>query len=667
MIVLPRVKLLLLQQLPIACVLTAAMATAAPSLPPPAPDITPDAARVEEIARLLPPEPGFCGPPRTDRAAWENFARRYAPRTLQPADKARLISPPPLSDEDWLEYARTGTRGGDYTKNSDQRRYRLKTFTLAECAANDGRFLSALVAEITAILDEKTWVAPAHDSKLLNYRGELVDVDLMSASTAATLGTTLALLGDALPADLVTRTRSELRRRIFEPYLDRIRNPAGPRRCYWINADHNWNAVCHAGVVLAALTALPDLRLRAEIVAGAEKNLSRYIHGFPADGYCLEGLGYWNYGFSHYVLLAETLYRLTDGKINLFADPRVKKIASYPVDFEMSPRVYPYFGDSRLDAQPMWWVNRLANPRLGLPSPPPEKLDDSDPGMFLYGNGLTAFPLPDNVSPVVSTPFADNSKPQTPNLKPAADAAAPAMQRGDPLRGWFSDAGILVARPGDNDPARLAVTLKGGRGGANHSHADLGQFVVALHGRAPLLDPGSENYNSKTFTSARFTIPRIGSFGHAVPVVAGQYQLGGKRATTRIVRIDFTDTTDTYVLDLAGAYDAPGLTRLERAFTYTRTGAGRLVVADTVEFSSPQTFGTALITMGTMKQESADTLLFIDGPARVRVKIESSGGPFTVTTQPVETNRPPAPTRIGIDFANPVTRASLRCTITPVE
>jgi hypothetical protein len=241
------------------------------------------------------------------------------------------------------------------------------------------------------------------------------------------------------------------------------------------------------------------------------------------------------------------------------------------------------------------------------------------------------------------------------------------MRRGDPLRGWFSNAGILVARPGDNDPARLAVTLKGGRGGGSHSHADLGQFVVAVQGRTPLLDPGSENYNSKTFTSARFTIPRIGGFGHAVPLVGGRWQPGGKGASSRIVRTDFSPGTDIYALDLRDACDVPGLRKLERAFTYTRTGRGQLVVEDTVEFSSPQTFGTALITMGSMKQESPDTLLFTDGPARVRVKIESvSGILYAVTTQPVETNRPPVPTRVGIDFAQPVTRASLRCTITPV-
>ncbi|AHF90672.1 heparinase [Opitutaceae bacterium TAV5] len=639
---------------PTRLILFLATATGLIAASAPSADVTPSPARIDEIATLLPAEPGFCGPPRPDRAAWKEFATRFGGRVIPPADKARLQPPPLLTDEDRLEYSRTGKRGGDYAKNSDQRRYRLKIFTLAECAVDDGRFVPAITAELEAMLAEKTWVAPAHDGKLLNYRGELVDVDLMAATNAAMIGTSLALVGDKLPADLVSRTRAELRRRIFDPYLNRLRDPEN-RRCYWIAVDHNWNAVCHAGVVLAALTALPDLRLRAEIVAGAEKNLPRYVHGFPADGYCLEGLGYWNYGFSHYVALAETLLRQTAGKVNLYADPRVKEIAAFPVDLEMTPGLYPYFGDSRLDAQPMWWINRLANPRLGLPPPAADKLDPADPGPFLYSVGLTAFPLPPKDS---TAAFAKLE------IDPISTVT---MQRGDPLRGWFSDAGILVARPGDNDPARLAVTLKGGRGGANHSHADLGQFVVALHGRAPLLDPGSENYNSKTFTSARFTIPRIGSFGHAVPVVAGQYQLGGKRATTRIVRIDFTPDVDTYVLDLAGAYDAPGLTRLERAFTYTRTRAGRLVVDDTVEFSSPQTFGTALITMGTMKQESADTLLFIDGPARVRVKIESSVGSFTVTKQPVETNRPPAPTRVGIDFAQPVTRASLRCTITPVE
>ena len=74
---------------------------------------------------------------------------------------------------------------------------------------------------------------------------------------------------------------------------------------------NNWNSVCLAGVTGAALTLLADKEERAYFVAAAEKYNVYGMKGYADDGYCSEGVGYYNYGFRAYILLREEVCRDT--------------------------------------------------------------------------------------------------------------------------------------------------------------------------------------------------------------------------------------------------------------------------------------------------------------------------------------------------------------------
>ena len=69
----------------------------------------------------------------------------------------------------------------------------------------------------------------------------------------------------------------------------------------------------------AALTLLESPQDRALYVAAAEHYSRNFLRGFTSDGYCSEGVGYWNYGFGYYVLLAETIHHATGGGVDLLA------------------------------------------------------------------------------------------------------------------------------------------------------------------------------------------------------------------------------------------------------------------------------------------------------------------------------------------------------------
>ena len=88
--------------------------------------------------------------------------------------------------------------------------------------------------------------------------------------------------------------------------------------------------MCHAGIVGAALSVVDSREYRARIVQTAVTRLDGYLNGWSisSDGLCLEGVGYWDYGFGNYLLLAETLWRHSGGRINLYAGERVRQVAT---------------------------------------------------------------------------------------------------------------------------------------------------------------------------------------------------------------------------------------------------------------------------------------------------------------------------------------------------
>ena len=605
--------------------------------------VTPNPKRIQQIAELLEQRPTVTGRPVSDRRAWAGVAKLPAFRGYVRRAQTLLDKPvPELTDELFFQFSKTGNRT-NYQRPFSRRRGNLKTLVLAECVENTGRFLPAIAKYLKAICAEKTWVLPAHDRGLRNFRRQEISIDLASAQLAWDLATVDHLLGEKLSGAVRKKLRAEVRHRVLDPYRKMV--TSGERLNWWIRGTNNWNAVCHAGVVGAALTMIEAPTDRAVYVAAAELHLRRFLAGFTDDGYCTEGLGYWNYGFGHYVLLAEVVHQATGGRVDLVQlDRKIPRVARFPVKIEIAEGIYPAFADCSINAKPtpryMAWLDRRL--RLGLRRWGIESLANAQGR--LYEAVLLAFP---------------NSASRTKPARAKETKRAP--------RSWFDAAGILVCRAAAE--GNLSAALKGGHNNEHHNHNDLGSFVVALRGKTPLLDPGAEVYTARTFSDRRYDSDVLNSFGHPVPRVAGRLQRAGRNARAKVLRTDFTDRADTLVLDIASAYDVKTLQALTRTFVFSRKGAGSLTVTDSVAFAKPESFGTALMTLGEWKQIGRDTLEVRDGDSAVRVRIDTGGAEFRIEaaklTADVRTKRKPV--RIGINLAQPVTKAAITMTITPVK
>ena len=604
-----------------------------------------DQARIKELASMLPPSPRGVGRPISDRRAWQAVAEASEfKRVVSEAERLLSRPIPELTDDLFLDFSRTGNRTRCQGVLSE-RHSRVSALVLAECIENRGRFLPAIEGAIRAVCSEKTWVMPAHDRRLQNFNGSVVEIDLAVVRVSWNLATVDYWLEDKLSEDVRKLIGSELERRTFTPFTGMVTK--GEPRTWWLTGTNNWNAVCLAGVTGAALAMIEPPERRAFFVAAAEKYIQCFLSGFTPDGYCSEGLGYWNYGFGNYVSLAEAVHQATGGQVDLFEGEKIQQIARFGSRMEILPGVYPAFADCHVNSRPDAAVMAFLSRRYGWGMRDVERrglLLASGPTSSLFELGLYG--------------LANSA-----TRRPAADRSAPEP----PSRDWFPDAAILIGRPAPGSRPAMGVALKGGHNGEHHTHNDVGSFLVALAGGTPLVDPGSEVYTARTFSSKRYESGVLNSFGHPVPRVAGKLQRTGRSAAAKVLRTDFTDQADTLVLDLRAAYDVKELKELIRTFLFSRDGAGSLTVTDRVQFATPQPFGTALITFSKWRQADRHRMIVGRGAEAVEVEIATDGPQFQVRAEEIheDLSGDRIPTRLGIDLAEPVTKATITLTIIP--
>ena len=535
-----------------------------------------DAGRIREIAAMLPEHATGPGQPIANRAAWEALAARYPNVNDVIANAARRAAQPLPDQPDslYLEFSQNGNR--DHWQNvAYNRRIRVHVFALAECLENKGRFLAPLEQTVAALCAERTWVMPAHDGALRNFRGETIEIDLGSSGVGLELATASYLLGDRLSAATRQLIRENLDRRIFAPFRAAV-NGSGPE-FWWMRAENNWNAVCLNCITGTALQTLDSAEDRAWFIAVAEKLIGHYLDGgFTPDGYCVEGLGYWNYGFTNFVLLAENVRQATGGKVDLLTRPQVAQDALFGPRSEILGGVYLSIADADPGDEPSGILMNYLCRRFGLNL---ARWRDVKLEGELYDKMTWGF-LPADLPPI------------------RCEASLGEL----PWRSWFPDSGVLICRPGPGAKVPFAVAIKGGNNGVNHGHNDVGSFSVVAGKAMVICDPGGEVYTARTFSAHRFDSNVLNSFGHAVPVIAGQLERAGSAARAVVLSKDFTEAADTLTFDDRSAYAVADLQKLERTFVFQRGDKPSLEVRDEVQFASPENFETALITWGTVRR-----------------------------------------------------------------
>jgi hypothetical protein len=599
------------------------------------------------LADDLPAHPAGIGRPASDRGWWDVLARSSEAATaIQRAETCLATPMPPFDASTYLEYSTTGDRSR-YQSQHGKRWSRLTHLVIGECLEDKGRFIEAIDGTVKSLCADPSWVLPAHDRGMWVFGGGSPYADLVAACNGYQMALAAWLLDGRLSPKCLALMRENVSRRLTGPVLATIDGTA-PEKVkaghWWASADHNWNAVCTAGAVGAILATEASRETRAKAVEWSVRNMDAFLSGFSKDGYCSEGLGYWNYGFGHFVVLAEVLRVQTGGKVNLYKTPAVRRVAEAPVRLEIADGVCPAFADCELTARPEPRLTELIRWQL-----------DQQPCTGSVTGVLTK-------APALYHTLVDL---EVRRQSPAGTAGKPLAAL--PLRSSFSDSGVWVTRPAR--PGGMAAAWKGGHNAEHHNHNDVGTTVVVWKGRPVIADPGSMVYRAETFSRDRYRLPILSSFGHSVPVVAGTLQAEGKQCRGQVVATDCSDACDTTTIDFSSAYPDTGLKKLERKWIYQRDGNASLVIEDRFSFSKPSAFSTALIGLGTWYRVSGSersACFLIDGGdgAVLQVDVVFSGtGEWQVHR--IDNPGKPVATRLSLGLKAPSEEGFVRMTVRP--
>ncbi len=600
---------------------------------------TADPERIAEIANMLPAQPEGPGRPAADRAVWQPIADGAAGQAaIARAHTIAATGVETQPDELFLEYSRNGNRN-NWQRVAFRNRSRISTMVVGEALEHQGNFIVPIEEAIRALCAEPTWVYPAHDASLANFRGETVDIDLGSSDVGWMLANTLWVLGDQLSPQVQQLIRDNVAARITGPYRDMIEGRRNKN--WWMTTTNNWNSVCVAGCIGAALITETDRLDRAVFVAEAEEGIKAFLRGFTADGYCSEGLGYWNYGFGHYVRLAEHLAQATGGQIDLLGWPESLAPSQFARGILIQGTVSPAFADCAVNARADTVTTAYLDRRFGWGDG--AGLEDA----VVRATGLQTvllYGLPNSLS------------------NRTGDVTPPPME---PYT-YFDQAGILISRPRAGEATKMAVALKGGHNSEHHNHNDIGSYVVVVGSSPVLLDPGLETYTARTFSGRRYESNLLNSYGHPVPRVDGKLQRTGQQARAEVHDVALGDDVDRLSMSLRSCYDVPQLETLDRHFAYDRAGDGSLTVVDEVAFSEPTPFETALVCAGAFRETAPGVYQAGYLGEVVEVTIDTAGVPYSVEFDEIIEDSPIKPTRLGIVLDDPVTAATVTVTVRPV-
>lgn len=462
-------------------------------------------------------------------------------------EKVHRDSTPAVSFRAYKLFYETGDRM-NFETGYFSKRIRMNILALlALIYPDEPKYLTELGEVIWAVCDEYTWALPAHVPYETWDHSTLID--LFSSETGFALSEIRELLGSRLEPLLRRRIGAEIERRIIAPFLN--------RSFWWETAASNWCAVCTCGVAAAFFYIRPDLA--EDQIPRFQENLEHFFQSFQPDGVCREGMGYWNYGFGFFVSYASMLKEFTGGKMDLFRDDRVRRIASFQHKAYLRDDIAASFADGSIH-------NR-------------------------HILGLTHFlkhTYPEDVQ-VLPTGFRDN-RPIT-----VADVSFRARWTFE-LRSllWF-DPALSTEESETNAAYYLAdsawyikktplysFAAKAGDNAEPHNHNDVGNFILATGQGQLLCDLGAGEYTKAYFQEdTRYRILCNRSGGHSVPVVDGQEQKSGPEYRGLMSWQD-----GVLSIEMAGAYDVPELSSLRRQFKF---GEDRISLRDNFSFQ-----GTAL-------------------------------------------------------------------------
>ncbi|MBE7100853.1 MAG: hypothetical protein E7364_04510 [Clostridiales bacterium] len=406
----------------------------------------------------------------------------------------------------------------DGNRGAFQRQYferRRRLVLLQALALTDDSYLEDFENILSAICDEFIWIIPAHafeDDVVAKYHY----IDLFSAETAFYLSETVYVFGDKLSKDIRNKIKISVKMKIVDIF---------ETGTYFFEEIHNnWAAVCSCGVGLSYLYLFPERfpAVKDKIFSCME----HYLQGIGEEGYCEEGISYWEYGFGFFSIFFDVYTQLTGDRPDILSSPTVLNALKYPARAYMSDGVYlPYADGGRTEfaASPeiTYSVKNLFGDAFDLI---PMRLGSN------HGKALIFRALHGN------NKFGDYQE---------KEAVAGTV--------YYKDHEVFLRRE-----KNYSFTTKCGHNDEMHNHNDVGVFQIVKNGKRLIVDIGAGEYTKGYFSDLEERygdeIFVCGSKSHSVPLMNGKCQNYGAAYRGKVL----SQSEREIEMDIAGAYEENG-------------------------------------------------------------------------------------------------------------
>ncbi len=524
-------------------------------------------------------------------------------------------------------FHKTGSRQ-EYERVYFAKRRRLNTFALMSLFEKDNHeYLKEFENIIWSICNEYTWCLPAH----LNWNDYTVDssltsqektafhtIDLFAAETGFTLIEILRLTENFLDPLLKKQIYQEIYQRILVPYNN--------NNFHWETAKHNWAAVCAGSIGSIALYLVDDKKELSIVLERVINTMNYYLAGFNDDGTCLEGYGYWQYGFGYYIYFSDLLRKRTKGNINTFNSEKVHQIALFQQKTFLNKNKVVNFSDTP----------PTSSISLGL----------SHYLAHIYQD----FEVPEyELRAHYTEDHCSRWAPAFRNLL-WYDHELEGMPWSNETY-YLKDSQWLISRHVTDKGHYYTFAAKGGYNDEPHNHNDIGHFLLSGGDDVFLKDLGNGLYTKDYFGSNRYSFIGNSSLGHSVPIINNQNQLEGGLYSSTVNTVAIQNEEVKLCIDMTMAYPVETLNQLTREYSWKKTNVPSLTLVDTYIFEEqPDSIVERIIIPPLFIWKEAG-ILTLEGSSKLRVKfnydkltLEINKFEFTNHSGEVEDN-------IALDFS----------------
>ncbi len=595
--------------------------------------------------------------PRAGDAKWSAVPQPVRDTLIASADQINATPWPEMLATDELEFKRNGNRTR-FEAVTFGRRSRLGDLVLAECIANNGKYLDQIANGIWLICEESFWGVPAHLGSQKAGVG-LADVaepiiELFGAETSATLAWIAYLMEPQLNTvspRLVERIHMEAKRRILDPYFNR-------NDFSWMglngrpHALNNWNPWINSNVLTANLLLEKDAQRRQAMVAKITRSVDEFLADYSPDAGCEEGPVYWGRAAGSFFDCCRTLVSAHGGQGDaILKHPFTRAMGHYICNVHIAGDWYVNYGDAHPHDPPTPDLSYRFGRATG-----DEMLAEF--GAFdakTNGTSASGAALDSGISG--HGEVASFSRLLARVMVAEEIASAPAHDA-LPRDTWYPNLGLMTARETEGSTAGFYLAAQGASNGRSHGHNDSGSFIIFHNGKPVFIDVGPEAYTAATFGKDRYTLWTMQSAFHNLPTIGGVMQHEGNAFRASELKYQSGDAAASFSANLATAYpNDANIRRWIRTLTLDRA-KGVVAISEDFDLAKPTSVMLSLMT-AVAPAIQADGVkvggaLLIFDQAALRAEVER----VAITDDAMKRSWGDAVYRIKLNSAAPVAKAT---------